>query len=216
MKTNNIELAQAAFLWLSGQKHGGFDRSELPQIPHEKIDYVIDTLGLDHIRLRAKDLKPSQTQLKKPKVLDKIDTGQQSRRYIVSKDNYLIDGHHSWAGLIPENHLLNCYRSPDMEVDEMVDLLTGDMGFGSKSINESEQEYCETCDELKEPEYCSATYQRILKLYRGVQDYDKNRAKSLIMFMGKRYDESVKCFCKRAPLATLQRLVFELGNLRQK
>src|SRR5215217_6467785 len=98
MAQTNFDLAQQAFLWLSGQKHGGFDRSELPQIPYNGIDNVIDTLNLKPVKMFAKEIKPAQTHLKKSKVMDKIDSGQESRRYIVSKDGYLIGGHHSWAG----------------------------------------------------------------------------------------------------------------------
>lgn len=217
-----VRLAQEAFYRLGGMKHAGFDRSELPQIPYDKEDYVIDSLGLKQSRAFARDIKSAQSQIKKSKVINKMDTGQETRKYMVSRDGYLIDGHHSWATLLPNNDIINIYKSQDHDIDEIVGILTGEMGFGSKSINESvevkdlpENEPCTDCEETATPEYCSATYQRILKITRGVATVDLNRAKSLFGFMGKRYNESVKDFCKRTDINTLKRLAFELGNLNQ-
>ncbi|AFF28146.1 gp148 [Sphingomonas phage PAU] len=206
------DIAQESFNWLRRQKHAGYDRTELPQIPQDKEDFVIDLLELKPRRVFARDLKPAQTQIKKPKVIDKIGTNQDKRKYIVSKDGYLVDGHHSWASLIPDNDVITIYQSSSKDIHEMVRILKDDLGYGSKSINENFDENEERC----EGEYCNATYQRILKLYRNVMEVDKNRAKSLFQFLGKKYNESIKDFCKRSSDTNLERLEKELKNLSRK
>lgn len=212
--TNNItsindkrEIAQEAFYWLMNKKHAGYDRSDLPQIPYSKEQFVIDTLGLIPRHVFAKDLKPSQTQIKKSKVIDKIDTGQNTRLFFVSKDGYLVDGHHSWATLLPENEVIKIYQSTEMDIHEFIRVLIDDFGFSSKSINES----LDDADNVECDEYCSATYQRILKLYRNVSEVDKNRAKSILQFLGKKWNQDIKSFCKSATPDTLDKVE---NNLR--
>lgn len=218
---NNV--AKEAFYWLSRKRHAGYDRSELPQVPHDKEGFVIDQLNLKHRRVFARDIKPAQKHILKSKVIDKIDTGQHKRKYIVSKDWYLVDGHHSWATLIPDNESMDIYQS-DMNIDELIRVLKDDFGYGSKDIKDKpmnedffdNEEISSSCASGDGENYCNPTYQRILKTYRSVAEVDKNRAKSLFQFLGKRFDESIKDFCKRASKKTLKRIEFELGNLSKK
>lgn len=215
--TKRMETAQEAFYWLSRKRHAGYDRSELPQIPYDKEEFVIDVLDLNKRRVFARDIKPAQKHILKSKVIDKIDTDQHKRKYVISKDWYLVDGHHSWATCIPENNAIDVYQS-DLDIHDLVRTLKDDLGYGSKDIKDKpiNEDFVDVGGTGVDPtatDYCNPTYQRILKLYNSVHAVDKNRAKSLFQFMGRRHNEPVKDFCKRTDMKSLGRLEFELKNL---
>ena len=91
-------------------------RARMPQIPKEEIDSIIIHFGNKHGGLRKtscpiKKLMPTQNEIDMDKVrkfIRKNDHNWKERRYIVSKDFKLADGHHDIVtGLIED---------PDSEV----------------------------------------------------------------------------------------------------
>jgi len=71
----------------------------LPQIPQALISKFIETLGQDGIDVSVGDipvnkLTPSQGDFNLNKIKKMTDSDQ---KIIVSKDNYVLDGHHRWA-----------------------------------------------------------------------------------------------------------------------
>lgn len=80
----------------------GFKRSELPQIPSEKMDDFLSYLkdvGCDYERYAApaNELTPSQNELDTDKA-DKIWSEGKAfdTPIIISADKYVLDGHHRW------------------------------------------------------------------------------------------------------------------------
>jgi ATP-dependent protease ClpP protease subunit len=91
------------------QKNLGYYRKEMPQIDLEFLSMFLDsvkaTYGMDSITEEKKPLekiKPSQRDLEMQKVYEKIGFNSwKDRKYIVSQDGYLLDGHHDWgAGIM--------------------------------------------------------------------------------------------------------------------
>ena len=76
----------------------------MPQVRSQDYDGLIkhlkkNNVGIKKIKVPAKSLKPIQKEFNKDKVVGaiaKIKTLGQAKPLIVSKDNYIIDGHHRW------------------------------------------------------------------------------------------------------------------------
>tara|TARA_R110000782_G_scaffold132706_2_gene224861 strand:- start:83 stop:520 length:438 start_codon:yes stop_codon:yes gene_type:complete len=86
-------------------KSMGIERKEMPQINSADVnDFILylKTLGVSATseKLDPKKLTATQNQFHKEKIqnlIDKIEDGNFSKsRIIVSKDNYVMDGHHRW------------------------------------------------------------------------------------------------------------------------
>jgi len=95
----------------------GRKRDTMPQISSKDIDKFLihfsDKVKVVPVKVRLNSIKPSQSEFLEDKILDKTtDDHWKTRRYILSKDNYLIDGHHSWAaGLeMQEDYEVDAYR----------------------------------------------------------------------------------------------------------
>ena len=86
----------------------GYTRDKMPQISQETMDvfrsYFVAKYGSESItegKAKASDLKPSQSEMNEEKVRGKVeDGGFKTRQYIISSDNYLLDGHHDWAAAL--------------------------------------------------------------------------------------------------------------------
>jgi hypothetical protein len=83
----------------------GYLRKEMPQIDPQYEKHFFDYLTAKHGEgiittgeAPIKTFKPAQKELNWLKVYEKIGgNGWRERTYILSKDGYLIDGHHDWA-----------------------------------------------------------------------------------------------------------------------
>lgn len=95
----------------------GRKRDTMPQI--EDFDKVLmhfsnavnKGCGVNKVRKKLSSLKPAQNEINVEKVQKMYDDGYdwKSRKYLISKDNYIMDGHHAYA--------LGLQLEPDSEVD---------------------------------------------------------------------------------------------------
>ena len=96
----------------------GISRSEMPQIPAEKtkgfLNYLTRTgCKYERVEKSANELTPSQGELDTDKA-DKIwnDGNSLNSEIIISKDGYVLDGHHRWFAVKRNapNEKLNCIQ----------------------------------------------------------------------------------------------------------
>jgi len=96
------------------KKNLGYKRHELPQIDEDSIDefliYFAGKVKVSKLKMALDRIKPTQDEINEDKVKGMIDSGYdwKGRIYIVSSDNYLLDGHHGYAMGLEED--------PDAEV----------------------------------------------------------------------------------------------------
>jgi ATP-dependent protease ClpP protease subunit len=91
--------------------NAGYKRSEMPQIDSEFetviLNYFLAKYGKRFIKpgtAKLADLKPAQNEIDKAKVQEKVLAGRWgARNYLVSSENYLLDGHHDWAAGLEVN-----------------------------------------------------------------------------------------------------------------
>lgn len=97
----------------------GLTRDKLPQVDEDSLDdfliHYSDKAKVKKMKMKIKDLKFSQGEIDEEKVLDMMkddDEGWKTRKYIMSLDKYLLDGHHSVAaGLeLDEETEVDVYR----------------------------------------------------------------------------------------------------------
>ena len=81
----------------------GFKRKEMPQIEGKNIPKFLDYLKSEGVKyteklVDSKSLRPTQSQFNRDKIQGMIDTIDSKKQMpiMVSKDNYVIDGHHRW------------------------------------------------------------------------------------------------------------------------
>lgn len=80
-------------------------RDSMPQIDEDDLDSFILHFAnsenkVSKVKMRLFELKPSQNEINIDKVKEKIEEFSEnycSRKYVISKDNYIVDGHHDWA-----------------------------------------------------------------------------------------------------------------------
>jgi hypothetical protein len=87
-------------------------RSVLPQIKGDSLQNFLnhlDALGVKYTKktMNASDLKPSQGEFNIDKVKALIRTNNDTKPIIVSKDNYVLDGHHRWLADYNSNEKSN-------------------------------------------------------------------------------------------------------------
>lgn len=99
-----------------------YKREDMPQIDSDSIgDFIIhfgEKAGIKKVKKTISKLKPSQGEINDDKVHDVI--GEQFSegydgskvRYIISSDDYILDGHHRWAGdlELDPNKKVECYQ----------------------------------------------------------------------------------------------------------
>lgn len=97
----------------------GIDRSQLPQINSKRVDEIIAEMKNDGIEVKlgvapAAKLKPTQDKIRLDKVQGMINAGKHkdNRKIFVSKDGYILDGHHHWAA--------NLHDNPDSKIGVIV------------------------------------------------------------------------------------------------
>ena len=86
----------------------GRSRDSMPQVDDKHLDDFImhfsdkvgnTTKGVKKVNIKLSQIKPTQSDINEDKVKGMIKDGYKwnDRKYIISKDNYLVDGHHGWA-----------------------------------------------------------------------------------------------------------------------
>lgn len=100
----------------------GYKREDMPQVDSENVaDFVLhfnDKVGVTKVTRKLSKLKPAQQEIDEDKVYDFLgkhfsDEKPSTSKYIISNDNYLLDGHHRWAAaleLSKDDTEVDCYR----------------------------------------------------------------------------------------------------------
>lgn len=89
----------------------GKDRSDMPQIDEKDLDsFILHFQGkskgakVTKTKIKLSKIKPSQQDFSEDKIISGLgDDIWKTRNYIISKDDYLLDGHHSWASGLETN-----------------------------------------------------------------------------------------------------------------
>ena len=91
---------------VSAKGNLGIPRSQMPQIPSEKVPEFLDYLKGMGVVVRKESvecgrLKGTQKEIDMDKVQSMIAKGNLSKGkpLIASSDDYILDGHHRWAGM---------------------------------------------------------------------------------------------------------------------
>jgi len=82
----------------------GISREELPRINFDFLENILEKFKNDDIRVRSgtvpvTDLKPCQDKLNNDKIESIVKDGawEDDRKLFISKDGFIVDGHHYWA-----------------------------------------------------------------------------------------------------------------------
>jgi predicted ABC-type ATPase len=93
--------------YLFGKQGLGLSRDAMPQIPHADRQAFFDGLtkqgtSLTEDQVDSRTLKPIQDQINAKTVAGQLDLMRSGNvgRIIVSSDNYVVDGHHTWAAAV--------------------------------------------------------------------------------------------------------------------
>lgn len=132
----------------------GINREDMPQIDFEALQEILPAISqytrVESGSVMVNDIKATQNDVNISKVMRKIADGKVVRPdyvFILGKDNYLLDGHHT--------HLQLCIQKPDCVVDyirfsdidivELVQMFTtvlNDATLASRDINDNVIKEC--------------------------------------------------------------------------
>jgi hypothetical protein len=108
----------------------GIPRRNMPQIKNKFMGTFQDWLeseniSFEEVSISAKELKPTQKDfnLKKvEKLLRNTDDPKLKKFLLISKDNYILDGHHKWLVNLnlDENKKINCLQV-DLNIKDFLD-----------------------------------------------------------------------------------------------
>ena len=152
------------------------DRKEMPQIQSKDLKHFFNHLKSNSISTKEKTVDPStlnasQGHFHKEKIKNIIDSMKQGKMIgqpiIVSKDNYVIDGHHRWlAHCNMENKPIKIYHV-NKNAEELIDI----MNDYSKSFNSKlyEENLDETLKKVngKWAVVSKSDPSRVLQYYKG-------------------------------------------------
>lgn len=99
----------------------GYKREEMPQLDAEHLAEFIAHFGKKKVSFKKvvrklNQLKPAQSELNDDKVISTANAMEQggikNRVLVISRDNYLMDGHHFWAAALEtdSDHEVTCFR----------------------------------------------------------------------------------------------------------
>ncbi|HDL74760.1 MAG TPA: hypothetical protein ENH06_00010 [bacterium] len=106
----------------------GYLRKELPQVSYKDIDWILSKLNdenvvINRISIPISQLKPTQKNFKKKKIITILRTGMKDKEFVplVSKDLFILDGHHRWGSLLEEDEdqIIDVYLI-NMNIPELV------------------------------------------------------------------------------------------------
>lgn len=109
----------------------GRKRHTLPQVDSESLtDFMLhfkDKADVKIVTKKISELKPSQDELDEDKVYDilakKFDGSDSTTKYIISSDNYILDGHHRWGADLEldsdDTKLVDCYQI-DVPIKQLI------------------------------------------------------------------------------------------------
>jgi len=153
-KTNlsNLHLTTGKDVFAQGPKTGIYQRAAMPQIPSSAKPAFLESLskagiGVTRETISPNDLKPSQRDysaagssnqhelLETKGMFTGNVTPKDGDRILVSKDNYIIDGHHRWAGYQMEALTNTDVRVPVIKIDASRKELIGSGDNGTKNTD---------------------------------------------------------------------------------
>lgn len=122
-----------------------YKRHDLPQLPQDQVEPFLKSLSSSNISyvtelIPVGMLKPSQVEFNDEKVKKQVQRGIKelaSNGYVVSKDNYIFDGHHRWKALLEldSSEQIKCYKV-NVDIDELITLAHNFGSTFTKSIDE--------------------------------------------------------------------------------
>jgi len=109
-------------------KLGAIPRADMPQIKSTLREEFLVWSGLDYSREAMFDLSPSQGEMSEDNILALMGKPEQLEKpLLVSRDGYVLDGHHRWAACSRLGQPVNCIVI-DAGAAEALDLMAA---FGS-------------------------------------------------------------------------------------
>lgn len=128
----------------------GYDRESMPQIPRKYIPDFIGYLcmrGYDvkPISVSISEIRPTQDLYDLGKVQNKIETFRPEdsiKTFIISKDNYLLDGHHTYQALthVMPNQKVRVIRC-NLDIDELIEVADGYGNSTKETFEDLRKEY---------------------------------------------------------------------------
>ncbi|QXW17422.1 PLxRFG domain-containing protein [Comamonas aquatica] len=120
----DIDAEWAEFSKESGSK--GIPRAQMPQIKavhRGAMTNFMNARGVKHEEqeVAADTLKPTQAEFSKEKVARAKDAPPTDRSVLVSKDGYVLDGHHQWMAALEKGEQVKVIRL-DAEIDQLLTL----------------------------------------------------------------------------------------------
>jgi len=121
-------------------------RGRMPQVPDDALGELADFfdgkgITLTSKKVKADTLQASQRNFNKDKILSaaaNYATSDKAPPIIVSKDNYVIDGHHRWLGALNVGGEIRVLQSSENAKETIEAMLDFPKSF-KKNINESSQ-----------------------------------------------------------------------------
>ena len=107
----------------------GFKRKEMPQVEGKNVPKFLDFLKKNDVKyteklVDSKTLKPTQNQFNHEKIqgmIDVIDSKQQ-KPIMVSKDGFVIDGHHRWLAHYNMGRKMPVYQI-ELNIHDALDMM---------------------------------------------------------------------------------------------
>lgn len=127
-------------------KTKGVARGDMPQVrtsDYEKLIRFLNTkdIKLKKMKVRADTLKATQRNFNKDKIASaaqNYSTLHKAKPIIVSKDGYIIDGHHRWLGAVNVGGEINIYKA-NVNVNDLLDAVREFPKSFTKNINEGNE-----------------------------------------------------------------------------
>lgn len=131
----------------------GIPRAQMPQVPSNRLDDYFKDLqsrgvAVEPGKVDPRTLKPVQNEVNAAKSATWIDTlarGESPKPVMISKDGYVIDGHHQWGGSMAYAIEHGAYNMPVIRVDLPARQLLGDVsrwtdaqGLARKTLTEAD------------------------------------------------------------------------------
>lgn len=166
------------------------DRKDMPQIKSADLQDFFDFLKTKKVSTVKKTvdsskLKATQGQFDKGKVkkaMDDIENGSMPNKPIlISKDNYVIDGHHRWLGYVNLDKNIDVFQA-NVNVKELISLMNEYPKTFNKKLYEAFEYICErdeTCPVLTSAqlEAFEKVVDKLFKAYKIDFDFGKRHFK---------------------------------------
>lgn len=120
----------------------GIEREELPQIDNDSMDEYLKHLESSNIAFETKSqpvasLNTSQTKIDLDKIKNIMNNDSKMNPIIVSKDDYILDGHHrALAAYNTDNECEVPIIKVDLPIDELIEISNEFNGAYNQSISE--------------------------------------------------------------------------------